>query len=128
MNESIRPKVTTTKNELSHLKVSNIWNEPSARCVPRLSVNHQDREYQDLRMNQGENMLNKTGMTKLLSEQMDYVINNNLTFQQREELVLKWLVEGLTTEEIANILHVQPEMIELITEFAIENYKPAWAN
>jgi len=37
-------------------------------------------------------------------------------------------VEGLTTEEIANILHVQPEMIELITEFAIDNYKPAWAN
>ena len=79
-------------------------------------------------MNQGEFLLNLTGMSKFLSEQMDYVINNNLTFQQREELVLKWLVEGLTTEEIANILHVQPEMIELITEFAIDNYKPAWAN
>ena len=127
MNESIKPKVTTTKNELSHLKVSNIWNEPSARCVPRLSVNHQDREYQDLRMNQGENMLNKISMKKLLSKHMQE-INNELTFQQREELVLEWLVEGLTTEEIANILHVQPEMVELITEFAIEHYKPAWAN
>ena len=127
MNESIKPKVTTTKNELSHLKVSNIWNEPSARCVPRLSVNHHDREYQDLRMNQGENMLNKISMKKLLSKHMQE-INNELTFQQREELVLEWLVEGLTTEEIASILHVQPEMVELITEFAIEHYKPAWAN
>jgi len=65
-------------------------------------------------------------ITKLLSEQMDYVIYNNLTFQQREQLVLEWLVEGLTTEEIANILHVEPDMINLISNFAIENYKPAW--
>ena len=72
-------------------------------------------------------MLNKIGMKKLLSKHMQE-INNELTFQQREELVLEWLVEGLTTEEIARILHVQPEMVELITEFAIEHYKPAWAN
>jgi len=78
-------------------------------------------------MNQGENMLNKISMKKLLSKHMQE-INNELTFQQREELVLEWLVEGLTTEEIASILHVQPEMVELITEFAIEHYKPAWAN
>lgn len=58
---------------------------------------------------------------------MDGVVND-LTFQQREQLVLKLLVDGLSTEEIASILHVQPEMVELITEFAIENYKPAWAN
>lgn len=55
-------------------------------------------------------------------------VNNALTQNQREELVLKWLVEGLTTEEVANMLHIQPEMVELITEFAIEHYKPAWAN
>ena len=55
-------------------------------------------------------------------------VNNALTQNQREELVLKWLVEGLTTEEVANMLHMQPEMVELITEFAIEHYKPAWAN
>ena len=72
-------------------------------------------------------MLNKVGMYKLLSAHMREV-NNELTFQQREELVLEWLVEGLTTEEIANTLNVQPEMVELITEFAIEHYKPAWAN
>tara|TARA_R110002020_G_scaffold31538_1_gene98200 strand:+ start:2809 stop:3027 length:219 start_codon:yes stop_codon:yes gene_type:complete len=72
-------------------------------------------------------MLNKIGMKKLFAEQMDFVLND-LTFQQREQLVLEWLVEGLTTEEIANILHVQPEMINLISSFAIENYKPAWAN
>ena len=72
-------------------------------------------------------MLNKVGMKKLFSEQMDFVLND-LTFPQREQLVLEWLVEGLTTEEIASILHVQPEMVELITEFAIEHYKPAWAN
>lgn len=72
-------------------------------------------------------MLNKVGMKKLFAEQMDFVLND-LTFQQREQLVLEWLVEGLTTEEIANILHVQPEMVNLISSFAIENYKPAWAN
>ena len=72
-------------------------------------------------------MLNKIGMKKLFAEQMDFVLND-LTFQQREQLVLEWLVEGVTTEEIANILHVQPEMINLISSFAIENYKPAWAN
>jgi len=55
-------------------------------------------------------------------------VNNALTQNQREELVLKWLVEGLTTEEIASILNVQSKMVELITEFAIEHYKPAWAN
>ena len=71
--------------------------------------------------------LNKVGMYKLLSAHMREV-NNELTFQQREELVLEWLVEGLTTEEIASTLNVQPEMVELITEFAIEHYKPAWAN
>ena len=55
-------------------------------------------------------------------------VNKALTQNQREELVLKWRVEGLTTEEIASMLHIQPEMVELITEFAIEHYKPAWAN
>jgi len=55
-------------------------------------------------------------------------VNKALTQNQREELVLKWRVDGLTTEEIASMLHIQPEMVELITEFAIENYKPAWAN
>ena len=39
LNESIRPKVTTTKNE------------PPARCVPRLLVNHLSVQYQMAGMN-----------------------------------------------------------------------------
>lgn len=69
----------------------------------------------------------KLQLKKYYQKEMDGVVND-LTFQQREQLVLKLLVDGLSTEEIASILHVQPEMVELITEFAIENYKPAWAN
>lgn len=69
----------------------------------------------------------KLQLKKYYQTEMDDVVND-LTFQQREQLVLKLLVDGLSTEEIASILHVQPEMVELITEFAIENYKPAWAN
>jgi len=69
----------------------------------------------------------KLQLKKFYQKEMQEV-NNALTQNQREELVLKWLVEGLTTEEIASILNVQSEMVELITEFAIEHYKPAWAN
>ena len=67
----------------------------------------------------------KLQLKKYYQTEMDGVVND-LTFQQREQLVLKLLVDGLSTEEIANILHVEPDMINLISNFAIENYKPAW--
>ena len=66
-------------------------------------------------------------LQKYYQKQMD-VLADDLTFRQREQLVLKLLVDGVSTEEIASILHVQPDMVNLISSFAIENYKPAWAN
>ena len=69
----------------------------------------------------------KLQLKKYYQKEMDDVVND-LTFHQREQLVLKLLVDGMSTEEIASILHVQPDMVNLISSFAIENYKPAWAN
>ena len=66
-------------------------------------------------------------LQKYYQKQMDILVDD-LTFHQREQLVLKLLVDGISTEEIASILHVQPDMVNLISSFAIENYKPAWAN
>tara|TARA_Y100000296_G_scaffold18972_1_gene22638 strand:+ start:1182 stop:1403 length:222 start_codon:yes stop_codon:yes gene_type:complete len=66
-------------------------------------------------------------LDKLFLTEIDNV-NKSLTIQQREQLILNWLVEGLSTEDIAKLLHIQPELINQITNYAIENYKPDWVN
>ena len=66
-------------------------------------------------------------LQKYYQKQMD-VLADDLTFRQREQLVLKLLVDGVSIADIATIVHCSPDTTQLIADVAIENYKPAWAN
>jgi DNA-binding NarL/FixJ family response regulator len=66
-------------------------------------------------------------LQKYYQKQMD-ALADDLTFRQREQLVLNLLVDGISIADIATIVHCSPDATQLIADVAIENYKPAWAN
>ena len=55
-----------------------------------------------------------------------YLADAKLTFKQREQIVLDLLVNGMSIDNIANLLDCVPNFVQLISEAAIENYVPPW--
>ena len=55
-----------------------------------------------------------------------YLADAKLSFKQREQIVLDLLVNGMSIDNIANLLDCEPNFVQLISEAAIENYVPPW--
>ena len=74
------------------------------------------------------NLTTKTErLDNLYAEQINYVLENNLTYKQREQVVLALLTDGATTHEVADMLNMTLARVKLYATHAIENYKPSWA-
>ena len=66
-------------------------------------------------------------LDNLYAEQITYVLENNLSYKQREQVALALLTDGATTHEIADMLNMTLASVKLYATHAIENYKPSWA-
>jgi len=55
-----------------------------------------------------------------------YLEDAKLTFKQKKQIVLDLLVDGMSVDEVANLLDIEPEFVQTISESAIENYVPPW--
>ena len=55
-----------------------------------------------------------------------YLEDAKLTFKQKKQIVLDLLVDGMSVDEVANLLDIEPKFIQIISESAIENFVPPW--
>ena len=49
-----------------------------------------------------------------------------LTFKEREQLVLELLVDNVPIKNIAKLIDCESNFVETIAKTAIENYVPPW--
>ena len=49
-----------------------------------------------------------------------------LTFKEREQFVLKLLIDDVPIKNIAKLINREPDFVETIAKAAIKNYVPPW--
>ena len=65
-------------------------------------------------------------MITVNDKNIQLIATAQLTFKEREQLVLELLVEGVPIKNIAKLINCELDFVKTIAETAIENYVPPW--